>query len=350
MSLRDIDGALIRANPIGRASVARLPLTGAEDSLLGAIVNEPMPSSPVSRRSPRGSRRYGRYALALIGTATALAVALLIFDGSGSGPAPQPAFAAAAVKVAEANPRLLVTAPGWSIKDAYGFEVDSGSMVFGNGTYHLTLNWYPARFYRSYLRDRRKVSAVVHSTIFGHRATTVRYHRSVVNEPGLDYETLFSPWGEVAVGIRGIVASKREYQAILNSLRRVGVNTWLNAMPPEVVQPAALDATVEQMLRGVRLPANFDRSTLPNPSLITDRYRLGTAVTGAVTCGWLEDWVAAARNDDHTTAREAVDGLGSARHWPVLLSMVHEKGWKGTQLPQHGNGWAPTILELAREI
>ena len=350
MSLRDIDGALIRANPIGRASVARLPLTGAEDSLLGAIVNEPMPSSPVSRRSPRGSRRYGRYALALIGTATALAVALLIFDGSGSGPAPQPAFAAAAVKVAEANPRLLVTAPGWSIKDAYGFEVDSGSMVFGNGTYHLTLNWYPARFYRSYLRDRRKVSAVVHSTIFGHRATTVRYHRSVVNEPGLDYETLFSPWGEVAVGIRGIVASKREYQAILNSLRRVGVNTWLNAMPPEVVQPAALDATVEQMLRGVRLPANFDRSTLPNPSLITDRYRLGTAVTGAVTCGWLEDWVAAARNDDHTTAREAVDGLGSARHWPVLLSMVHEKGWKGTQLPQHGNGWASTILELAREI
>jgi len=49
-------------------------------------------------------------------------------------------------------------------------------------------------------------------------------------------------------------------------------------------------------------------------------------------------------------AREAVDGLGSARHWPVLILMVHEKGWKGTQLPPHGNGWASTILELAREI
>jgi hypothetical protein len=350
MSPRDIDRALNRVNPVGRPSVARLPLAGAEEDLLSAIVSEPVPSSPVSRRSPRGSRRYGRYALALIGTATALAVALLVFDGSGSGPTPQPAFAAAAVEVAEANPRLLVTAPGWSIKDAYGFEVDSGSMVFGNGTHHLSLDWYPARFYRSYLRDRRQVSAVVHSTILGHRATTVRYHRSVVNEPGLDYETLFSPWGEVAIGIRGIVASKREYQAILNSLRRVGVNTWLNAMPPEVVQPAAFDATVEQMLRSVPLPSNFDPSTLPNPSLITDRYRLGTAVTGAVTCGWLEDWVAAARRDDFRAAREAAAGLGSARHWPVLLSMVREKGWKGTQLPPHGNGWASTILELAREI
>jgi hypothetical protein len=350
MSHRDVDRAMGRANPVDRASVARLPLGGAEDGLLGAIVKEPVPSAPVSGRSPSGSRHYGRYALALIGTATALAVALLIFDGSGSGPAPQPAFAAAAVEVAEANPRLLVTAPGWSIKNAYGFEVDSGSMVFGNGTHHLTLDWYPARFYRSYLRDRREVGAFVHTTILGHRATTVRYQRSVVNEPGLDYETLFSPWGEVAIGIRGIVTSTREYRTILSSLRRVDVNTWLKAMPPEVVQPAALDATVKQMLRGVPLPPNFDPGTLPNPLLITDRYRLGTAVTGAVTCSWLEDWVAAARGDDLTAAKEAVAGLGGARHWPVLLSMVREKGWRGTQLPLHGNGWASTILDLAREI
>jgi len=348
MSHRDVDRALTRANPIGRADVVRLPLAEAEDGLLGAIVKEPVPPAPVGRRSPRG-RRYGGYALALVGTATALAVALVIF-ASGGGPAPQPAYAEAAVKVAEANPRLLVSAPGWSIKHAYGFEVDSGSMVFGNDTHHLTLDWYPARFYRSYLRDRRKVGALVHSTVLGHRATTVRYHRSVIGEPGLDYETLFSPWGEVAIGIRGIVASKREYQTILNSLRRVDVSTWLEAMPAEVVQPDALDATIERMLRGVPLPPNFDPGTLPNPSLVTDRYRLGTAVTGAVSCGWLEDWVAAARGDDFTAAREAVAGLGSARHWPVLLSMAREKGWKGAQLPPHGNGWASTILELAREI
>jgi hypothetical protein len=154
----------------------------------------------------------------------------------------------------------------------------------------------------------------------------------------------------VAIGILGVVASKREYQAILGSLRQVDVDTWLNAMPPVVVQPAALDATIEEMLRGIPVPPGFDRSTLPNPSLITDRYRLGTAVTGAVTCGWLEDWVAAARSHDLSAAREAVAGLAGVRHWPVLLSMVHEKGWNGRGLPAHGNGWASEILRVAREI
>jgi hypothetical protein len=307
---------------------------------------------PVSH-GRRDWRRLRRYRLVAVATTVAIVLAafgFFAFEKHDGAPSVQPAFADAAVRVAEANPRLLVTASGWSVKHAYGFEVDSGSMIFGNGTHHLTFDWYPARYYRSYLRDRRKVSAVVHSTILGHRATTVRYHRSPVNEPGLDYETLFSPWGAVAIGIRGIFANKREYQTILNSLRRVDVNTWLTAMPPEVVQPDALDATVKQMLRGVPLPPNFDPSTLPNPSLITDRYRLGTAVTGAVTCGWLEYWVAAARSHDLTAAREAVDGLGSARHWPVLLAMVHEKGWKGEQLPANGNGWASTILDAAREI
>ena len=136
----------------------------------------------------------------------------------------------------------------------------------------------------------------------------------------------------------------------MNSLRRVGVNTWLNAMPPEVVKPDALDATVRQMLRGVPMPPNFDPSTLPDGSLVTDRYRLGTAVTGAVTCGWLEDWVTAARNHDVARAQEAARGLGSARDWPVLLAMVREKGWKGDELPRNGNGWASAILQLAREI
>ena len=322
---------------------------GARRDALTAAAKVGDPPAPHGR----GSRRLRRYRS--LAAATTIAVVLVAFgffalERDDGAPSVRPAFADAAVRVAEANPRLLVTAPGWSIRHAYGFEVDSGYMIFGDGAHHLSFDWYPARYYRSYLRDRRRVGGVVQSTVLGHRAATVRYHRSPVNEPGLDYETLFSPWGAVGVGIRGIFSSKGEYQTILDSLRRVDVDTWLNAMPPEVVQPDALDATVEGMLRGVPLPPEFDRSTLPDPALITDRYRLGTAVTGAVTCGWLEDWVAARRRHDPTAAREAVDGLGSARHWPVLLSMVHDKGWKGERLPANGNGWASTILDVAREI
>jgi hypothetical protein len=308
-------------------------------------------SSPVSHgRSSRRLRRYRPVAVAATIAVVLVGFGLFALERDDGAPSVQPAFADAAVRIAEANPRLLVTAPGWSVRHAYGFEVDSGLMIFGDGTHHLSFDWYPARYYRSYLRDRRKVGGVVHSTILGHTATTVRYHRSPVNEPGLDYETLLSPWGAVGVGIRGIFSSKAEYRAILSSLRRVDVDSWLNAMPPEVVQPDALDATVERMLRGVPLPPGFDSSTLPDPKLITDRYRLGTAVTGAVTCGWLEGWVAARRSHDSTAALEAAAGLGSAAHWPVLLSMVHEMGWKGERLPAHGNGWASTILDVAREI
>lgn len=324
-------------------------VSARRDALKAAAGTGGPPASD-GRRDSRRLRRFRPVAVATTIAVVLVAFGFFALERDDGAPSVQPAFADAAVRVAEANPRLLVTAPGWSVRHAYGFEVDSGFMIIGDGTHHLSFDWYPARYYRSYLRDRRKVGGVVHSTVLGHRATTVRYHRSPVNEPGLDYETLLSPWGGVGVGIRGIFSGKREYQAVLSSLRRVDVDTWLNAMPAEVVQPDALDATVEWMLRGVALPPDFDRSTLPDPSLITDRYRLGTQVTGAVTCGWLEDWVAATRSHDTTAAREAVDGLGGARHWPVLLSMVHEKGWKGEQLPAHGNGWASSILDVAREI
>ena len=151
-------------------------------------------AKPSHRRgfpAPPATRHYRRYGFALA-AACALAAAFLIFGSGGSGPTPQPAFAAAAVEVAEANPRLLVTAPGWSIKHAYGFEVDSGSTIFGNGTYHLTFDWYPPRFYRSYLRERERLNTVVHSTILGHKATTVRYPTRA-SEPGVNYESSSPP-------------------------------------------------------------------------------------------------------------------------------------------------------------
>jgi hypothetical protein len=335
--IRDLAGPDGSREPADAArTAARLALTERIGQLGGPI-------------HPRRQRSRRAWLVAGVGLATAVALVVIGLPRASSPTKPSPEYAAAAVKVAEANPRLLITAPGWSIKHAYGFEIDSGSMVFGNGSHHLTLDWYPARFYRSYLSDRREVGTLVHSTILGHRTTTVRYP-SRSTEPGADEDTLFSPWGGVVVELRGIVASEGAYQKILSSLRRVDVGSWLGAMPPEVVQPNALDATVKQMLRGIPLPLNFDLSTLPNPTLISDRYRLGTAVTGAVTCGWLEAWVAAARNHDLAAAQRAARGLGGARNWPVLLAMAREKGWTGDRLPAEGNGWASTIPEVAQEI
>jgi hypothetical protein len=42
--------------------------------------------------------------------------------------------------------------------------------------------------------------------------------------------------------------------------------------------------------------------------------------------------------------------MNGARRWPVSLQMVHEKGYRGAELPAHGNGWPSYIVEAAREM
>jgi len=98
------------------------------------------------------------------------------------------------------------------------------------------------------------------------------------------------------------------------------------------------------------VPPGFDTSALQSDSALTDRFMLGKSVTGAVACDWLQHWLSATRTGDGTAAREAVDAMGTARHRPVLLRMVREKGYRGNVLPPHGQGWPSQILAAAREI
>jgi len=77
---------------------------------------------------------------------------------------------------------------------------------------------------------------------------------------------------------------------------------------------------------------------------------IGKSVTGAVACDWLRRWLSATRVGNGVAAQEAVDAMGTARHWPVLLRMAREKGYRGNALPPHGQGWPSEILAAAREI
>jgi hypothetical protein len=85
-------------------------------------------------------------------------------------------------------------------------------------------------------------------------------------------------------------------------------------------------------------------------SALTDRFMLAKSVTGAVACGWLQRWLSATRTRNDTAAQEAVDAMGTAPHWSVLLQMVREKGFHGDALPPHGQAWPSEILTAAREI
>jgi len=98
------------------------------------------------------------------------------------------------------------------------------------------------------------------------------------------------------------------------------------------------------------VPPDFDASALQSETALTDRFMLGKAVTGAVACDWLQRWLSATRAGDGAAAQEAVEAMGTAPHWPVLLQMVRERGYQGDALPPHGRGWPSEILTAAREI
>ena len=326
------DEALVRmraANPFTatelRAAIGEEMLSRAMER---AIAAGDSPSQPVSagdrvaseypvavdapRRGLLAPRRRAALGLGAGLACVAAVAAAILFAGGSVGGGSQPAFAAAAIEVAEANPRLLVTAPGWSVTRADEFEADSGEMTFGDGRHELQVTWYPARLYGSYLRDRATVSRPVRSTLLGQRATTVYYG------DGADYATMLSPQGSVFVEIRGRLASRAEYEAVVHSLRPVGVDAWLSAMPSSVVRPEARAAVVERMLRGVPLPPGFDAAALGAEDSVSDHYQLAVKVMGAVACGWVESWLAATGTGDRATAQQAVAAMGTAasgRSW-----------------------------------
>jgi hypothetical protein len=384
------DDALARmraANPFV-ATDLRKAIADSELSLamrraisVGESPSQPIPAgdrTAYERLARTGSSHRGAFSrhrnasLSLGGIACVAVIAVLVLFSVDSVKDGHPAFAAAAVKVAEANPRLLVTAPGWSIVHARSFEVDSGALtyrnyerpLYGAGGRQLNLAWYPASFYRDRLRENGRVMTragrvkPATSTLLGNRATTFAYAGQHPN-----YASVLSPEGNVFIEVSGSFGSKQEYEAVLHSLRPVGVDAWLGAMPAEVLRPAARSAAIAQMLRGVPVPPGFDSSALhframPGPSgsslqsesALADRFMLGKSAAGAVACGWLQHWLSATRTGNGAAAQEAVDAMATARQWPVLLQMIREKGFRGNALPPHGQGWPSEIVTAAREI
>ena len=317
------------ANPI---SIQELRHEIADDELDRAMRRSIEAGAKAPRR--RGLLSAHRGATLRLGAGLAsigVIAALILVAGGSVGGGSRPAFAAAAIEVAEANPRLLVAAPGWSVTSADEFEADEGEMTFSDGIHWLEIHWYPAHLYQDFRLDRADVSTPVTSTLLGQIATTIHYG-------GNEYATMLPPRGSVFVEIRGALASHREYETTLRSLHAVDIDTWLNAMPPSVVRPDARAATVEQMLRGIPLPPEFDLAALQDESSVLDRYQLGAKVTGAVACDWLDRWVAATDAGEEAAAQVAVEAMATSPHWPILRQMADE------------GGWSSVLWSLAREI
>jgi hypothetical protein len=310
------------AAPITDDQVRALTLDVPEADLFAAITAQPR-----AARARRPRHRSRRWALPGLGTAAVAGAAVLIVSLAGGGaggklsPAPERAWAASAVRVANAVPRLLIGEPDWRVTRADEFTVDEGEMTFSNGSATLDLHWRTGSF-RTWVADRaHSGDALPAIEVLGTRAKVFRYRDSTD-----DFTALWRS-GRLTMELRSgypTRLSEEEYRRVLGSLKVVGVDQWLAAMPPSVVLPAETTRAVDAMLAGIPLPDGFNADALKRDAAVRDRYQLGARVAGAVACGWIEQWTAARRAGDREAAAAAVEAMQTSRRWPILREMQAE--------------------------
>jgi hypothetical protein len=323
---QDLNRLVAEASPIRDVDLAEFDFDRAEADLIREILASPrnladreLAADP-KRRPQHALSRWPALSIAAVALAFVVAfVALGLFRD-----ADQPVFAASAIRVAETNPRLLMTAPGWSVISADEFTADEGEVHFSDGTHDIQLNWYPVSAYNERLKAGEGWDTSTQVAFLGHPATMFADYGTA---PGMgpSFDTVVSPEGKTFVEIRGdALGSEDAYRQLLDSFEHTDVNTWLSAMPASVVQPSDRSATVDEMLKGIPIPPGFDVSQLKRGDAVLDRYQLGVKVAGGVACVWLDRWTEGLARGDQGEVQQAKDALATSRDWPVLQEMNKE--------------------------
>jgi hypothetical protein len=306
-----LDTLLRDAAPVGDEDVRAIRLQG-ESELRAEILAH-------ARRAPTRSRRVRRWPALAVAVAIAGALLLLLAGGGERvGTSPDRAWAAPLVRVAQAVPRLLISEQGWTVSRADQVAIDGGEMTFTNGRRTIDLHWSIGDFATFLKNSGHKTERVASVAVPGAEATVLRYTGSG------EYFTALWPSGRYTIELRSSAVNLDELRAVLASLRRVSVDAWLRAMPASVVLPARTQETVEEMLRAIPLPPDFDIAALGSDARLRDRYQLGAHVAGAVACAWIERWVDARRDGDDVAAATAAETMQGSRDWPILREMSTE--------------------------
>ncbi|HEY2054828.1 MAG TPA: metalloregulator ArsR/SmtB family transcription factor [Solirubrobacterales bacterium] len=167
---------------------------------------------------------------------------------------------------------------------------------------------------------------VVHLPVLGTTAYVDTRDEFFVNQGGPGNRQMVALWSEGGDVFerRAAVPDLQAFEERLGWLNKADPQAWLEALPAKVVAPAAYDATVREVLKGIPTPKSFAPSRVPNEELVTDRYQVGATTAGTVSCLWLRQWGAARRSGDTASAEEAVKAMATSRHWPILRWMTHE--------------------------
>lgn len=316
----DIDELVLGAAPTDDAvtSPSLAPaMADLREQIMETDIVRPSQHADVTQMTQGGTRRRPRRRHRLIGAAAAAAALTVVALVVGVGDDSNSAYAAEIVAVAEASPRLLIGTEGWQVTRADEFNAEQGEMTFERESQSADLHWRPADKHAEFVGDRRDGSDLEESVVIaGDEGVLFRYAMT-------DSFTALWLRGEHSLELRIDGTSENEFRRVADTVEAVGVGTWLDALPDSVVRPADRSVAVTEMLTGVPIPDSFDRSALDGVQA-SDRYQLGAQVSGAVVCGWLDQWDAADRAGDEDRKAQAAEALATSPSWPILLEMNDE--------------------------
>jgi hypothetical protein len=373
---RELEMVLAGADPVRKGLLDRIDLRAMEADLLAELGERAAPSRLSSESLRR--RRIRRIAPAVVAVVLAAIAAAVILAGGVSRPA-SPAYGAELVRFAESTPLLLLDGPGWRVVNVYeaGYgpylpreSQGSGSMQFVIGkpipdeTIRITddeklglrvtgmlpagvrqrkveLSWRSDDSQRPWMVRHPVRLPVLDTTalVNTHAGRIVSINRDgkQVIEPGKPGDRqMIATWSEdgYVLEMRADVPDLAGLAERLSWLERVDSETWLDAMPPNVVKAADHDAVVRELLKGIRLPSSFSPSQVPDEGLTTGRDQVANSVLTTVSCLWFRQWGEARRRGDRAAAIEAERAIETAPRWPLARE----------------SSLAETLLKLAKSI
>jgi hypothetical protein len=326
MTDEHLDRLVRDADPYRPELIERLG--GADQHLLEEIMSTPkldsVPARPLRRTLARRLAGAVAAAAAVAGIIAVSSHWRAQPDDVYAGPTGLPSAGAAGIsgweldlKAAQGHPRLLIDEPGWKPDHVYGFAEEHGTINFRNGDRGLEMNWYPDEQYQGYYEDRLGVSDPDATTVAGREASIFTYSSD-------DLAAMLKPQGGTFVEMRAQGNwTRATFDEVLTRVVKVDAESFLKALPPEVVTPGDVREEAARMLADVPAPPGFDVAVLDNAGA-NDPYQFGAAVTGQVTCGWIAEWVRADKAGDDAAAEQAAAALRSSHQWRVLHDMNDE--------------------------
>ena len=306
--------------------IAALTGSAAEADLMARILAEAPPAGPavdLGALAPAGgtpasrpgrarrpvSRRRRVIAMAAVAATVAASTTTLVVAQRG-GESGEPQWAAETLALADATPRLLVHAPGWQLESTDQFEESSGSMTFtdgGDGLLYLEWN-QPGDLARTIADRTSTATGSAPATVAGQEAMSFSW-------PGDEHGAIWQQ-GDAVVVLMAYRApmDDGEWAQVLASVEQVDAETWLSALPVDVVQPSELDSVIDELLTGITLPAGTQIAT---PAGAVTRYQLVHKVERTARCSWIDAWWAATEAGDTAAAAAATTVLAGARDWPI---------------------------------